>query len=255
MVKDLAVKFLKAKVVHKRIYPHNFFCYKAGYIILPLIGEIQKSKLLAIDSFSIFSFHNKDHANRDGTSTLAWVHEKLETIGIAKSDISQVMLMTHPRCLNFVFNPVSFYFCLNEKEQPIAIISEVNNTFGQTHSYIIHEDDLSPIIQNKVYKAQKEFFVSPFFEREGYYEFRFSYLPKNIAVFINYLKNNAIAFETSVAGKIVDFTPSNALPYVFTTFKTVALTIFQAFILKFRKKLKFRKPPPQLKNSTTVNIK
>ncbi len=255
MVKDLAVKFLKSKVVHKRISPHNFFCYKAGYIILPLIGEIQKSRLFAIDSFNIFSFHNKDHANRDGTSTLAWVYEKLETIGIAKSDVSQVMLMTHPRCLNFVFNPVSFYFCLNEKQQPTAIIAEVNNTFGQTHSYIIHEDDLSPIVQNKVYVAQKEFFVSPFFQREGRYEFRFSYLPKHIAVFIDYFKNDAIAFETSVAGKIVDFTPSNTLPYVLTAFKTVILITLQAFVLKFLKKLKFRKPPPQLQNSTTVNIK
>ena len=255
MVNNLAVKFLKAKVVHKRISPYNFFCYKAGYVILPLIGKIQVPKLFSIDSSNIFSFHNKDHANRDGTSTLAWVYEKLETVGIKKDDVSQVVLMTHPRCFNFVFNPVSFYFCLNEKQQPIAIIAEVNNTFGQTHSYIIHENDLSPIVQSKVYKAQKEFFVSPFFEREGYYEFRFAYLPKNIAVFINYFKNDILVFETSVAGKIVEFTPLNSLPYVFTTFKTVALTLFQAFILKFLKKLKFRRPPTQLKNSTTVNIK
>jgi len=255
MVNNLAVKFLKAKVVHKRTSPYNFFCYKAGYIVLPLIGELQTPRFFSVDSFNIFSFHNKDHANRDGTSTLAWVYEKLETVGIEKDGISQIMLMTHPRCLNFVFNPVSFYFCLNEKEQPIAIIAEVNNTFGQTHSYIIHENDLSPIVQNKVYKAQKEFFVSPFFEREGCYEFRFSYLPKNIAVFINYFKSDILAFETSVAGKIVELTPLNSLPYVLTTFKTVVLTILQAFILKFLKKLKFTRPPVQLKNSTTVNIK
>ncbi len=255
MVNDLKLGFLKAKVIHKRIAPRNFFCYKSGYIIFPLIGNFPLPKLFSVDAFNIFSFYNKDHANRKGTSTLAWAQEKLETVGIKKDAISQIVLMTHPRCLNFVFNPVSFYFCLNEKEQPIAIIAEVNNTFGQTHSYILHEQDFSPIVQNKIYKAQKEFFVSPFFEREGNYEFRFAYSPHNIAICINYFKNDILAFETSVAGKIVEFKPSSALPYLFTTFKTVALTILQAFILKFMKKLKFRKPPIQLTNSTTVNIK
>lgn len=237
------VKFIQAKVFHKRILPHNLFCYKAGYILLPLIGNFQKPKFFSVNKFNAFAFYDKDHAQRDGSSTLEWIYEKLKEVKIEEKAISQVMLMTHPRCFGFVFNPVSFYFCLNESGQPIAVIAEVNNTFSQTHSYVICEESHTSIIANKIYTTQKEFFVSPFFQTDGNYEFRFMYLPHKIAVFINYFRNDKLAFETSVVGNIVEFTPRNALPYVLTTFKTVLLIGVQAFILKFIKKLKFRKPP------------
>jgi DUF1365 family protein len=239
------VKFLQAKVFHKRIYPHNVFCYKAGYISIPLIGNTYKPWFFSFNKWNIFSFYNKDHAQRNGESALEWACEKLSKIGIESDNISQVVLITHPRCFGFVFNPVSFYFCLNKKGKPFVVIAEVNNTFSQTHSYIIHEHNFTPILSNKIYKAEKEFFVSPFFTMEGNYEFRFIYSQNKISVFINYFKDEKLIFETSLIGKIVQFTAKNALPYVFTTFKTAILIGFQAFKLKFVKKLKFRKPKKQ----------
>ena len=247
------VKFFQAKVFHKRITPENVFCYTAGYILLPLLGKLKNPWFFSIDRFNIFSFHNKDHATRKPTPILPWVWEKLAQGKIQENSISQIVLLTHPRCFGFVFNPVSFYFCLNENQHPLAIIAEVNNTFGQTHSYIIHEENLAEIIPNKIYKAQKEFFVSPFFEREGHYQFRFNYTPTKIAVFVDYFKDSKLAFETSLTGSAKEFTFQNAIFYSLTTFKTVILIGFQAIILKFIKKLKFRFPPTKLQNSTTLN--
>lgn len=241
------VRFFQAKVFHKRIDPHNTFCYKAGYILFPLVGKVSKPKFFSIDRFNLFTFYNKDHGYKNGKPTLNWVYEKLQEKGIEKGEVSQIMLLTHPRCFSFVFNPVSFYFCLNQNHKPVAIIAEVNNTFSQTHSYIICEDNFAPINSNKIYKTSKEFFVSPFFQTEGHYEFRFSYLENKpaesrIAVFINYFKEGELAFETSLSGKVVHFTVRNSMPYLFTTFKTVILIGFQAFVLKFIKKLRFRRP-------------
>jgi DUF1365 family protein len=247
------VKFFQAKVFHKRLIPKNVFCYKAGYITLPLIKDCTKPRFFSINKTNIFSFYDKDHGERNGKSTLDWVYKKLNEVGVKASEVREVILLTHPRCFGFVFNPVSFYFCLDAKLQPIVIIAEVNNTFSQTHSYIIHEKDLSHIVQNKIYTTKKEFFVSPFFKVEGHYEFNFSYSEEKIAIFINYFKDGSLAFETSLVGKIVEFTSCNALPYVLTTFKTVILISFQAIILKFIKKLQFRKPPIQTHNKTTVN--
>lgn len=247
------VKFFQGKVFHKRINPYNVFCYKAGYILLPLLETFSKPWFFSINSFNLFSFYNKDHAQRNGSSVLEWVYEKLAEAEIDKNDIHEVMLLTHPRCFGFVFNPVSFHFCLNKNKEPIAIIAEVNNTFSQTHSYIIHNGKTTPIDSNKIYKTPKEFFVSPFFQVEGHYEFRFVYLQNKIAVFVNYFKDEELAFETSLTGQVADFTAKNTLPYVLTTFKTVILIGFQAFILKFIKKLKFRKAPSQSNKKTTIN--
>lgn len=237
------VKLMKAKVFHRRLLPKNIFCYKAGYILIPLISKFKNPQFFSVNKFNIFAFYEKDHAYRNKNPIIDWVFKKLKEVGVSENAISEVVLLTHPRCLGFVFNPVSFYFCFNKEGQPVVVIAEVNNTFGQTYSYIIHEKDFTPIVTNKIYKMEKEFFVSPFFKTEGYYEFRFSYSNDKIAVFINYFKENALAFETSLIGNLVKFTPRNSLPYIFTTFKTVLLVGFQALILKFIKKLKFRRPP------------
>jgi DUF1365 family protein len=242
------VKLMQAKVFHKRTTPQNIFCYKAGYILIPLLGKFKNPKFFAINKFDVFSFYNKDHGKRNNTRAIDWALQMLEYAGIQENTVAEIALLTHPRCLGFVFNPVSFYFCLSSENNLLAVIAEVNNTFGQTHSYIIHEANYTPIVPSKKYTTPKEFFVSPFFQIEGHYEFRFSYTQDKIAVFIDYFTNNLLAFETSLIGNVVEFTPRNALPYVFTTFKTVFLIGIQALILKFIKKLKFRKPPTQTPN-------
>ena len=48
--------------------------------------------------------------------------------------------MTLPRVLGFVFNPVSFWLCYNNEQKLIAVINEVNNTFGETHTYVVKGD-------------------------------------------------------------------------------------------------------------------
>jgi DUF1365 family protein len=256
--KNAVVKLLKGKVFHKRVLPGNVFCYKSCYITLPLIaesvaGERKNPPLFSVNKFNIFSFHDKDHGKRNGEKALDWAFEMLKESGLSKNQISEIILLTHPRCFGFVFNPVSFYFCLNFESNLIAVIAEVNNTFGETHSYVINEENFTPILSNKKYTATKEFFVSPFLQREGYYEFRFSYSENKIAVFIDYFKNEILSFQTSLTGNIEEFTIKNSIPNIFTTFKTVVLIGFQALILIFLKKLKFRRPPKQLNNTFTKN--
>ena len=45
--------------------------------------------------------------------------------------------MAMPRVLGFVFNPISIYFIEDMKGEIRAILYEVNNTFGNRHTYII----------------------------------------------------------------------------------------------------------------------
>ena len=46
------------------------------------------------------------------------------------------MLITMPKVLGYIFNPVSFYLCLDLEKQLRAVIAEVHNTFGEQHSYL-----------------------------------------------------------------------------------------------------------------------
>jgi DUF1365 family protein len=81
-------------------------------------------------------------------------------------------LHTFPRFLGYVFNPVSFWFCHDDKQQLIAIVAEVNNTFGDRHAYLLQEKH-QPLVWGKTLAANKIFYVSPFFDVKGSYTFRF----------------------------------------------------------------------------------
>ena len=82
------------------------------------------------------------------------------------------MLQTFPRVLGFVFNPVSFWYCHDRDGRLIAILAEVNNTFGGTHSYLLHRGGAA-LVDGAELRADKRFHVSPFNEVEGGYRFRF----------------------------------------------------------------------------------
>jgi hypothetical protein len=75
--------------------------------------------------------------------------------------------------LGFVFNPVSFWYCHNAAGELIAVLAEVNNTFGERHNYLLRQADGLPIRDGQVIERDKAFHVSPFMAVAGHYRFRF----------------------------------------------------------------------------------
>ena len=53
------------------------------------------------------------------------------------------------------------------------IVAEVNNTFGGTHSYVLHQQEGATITGDEWLVTPKELYVSPFFKVEGSYRFCF----------------------------------------------------------------------------------
>jgi DUF1365 family protein len=72
-----------------------------------------------------------------------------------------------PRILGAAFNPLSVYFCDAPNGRLQAILYEVNNTFGQRHSYLLPTDG-GPVDQ----VCDKVFYVSPFNTLEMRYRFQ-----------------------------------------------------------------------------------
>ena len=65
--------------------------------------------------------------------------------------------------------------CLeNKNKQTVAVIVEVNNTFKQREIYVLlpKEDD-HYIVNGQTLVSEKKFYVSPFIEISGEYNFRF----------------------------------------------------------------------------------
>ena len=165
-----------AKVFHARHFPKkNSFLYRVFYLLLDLDELEKKSRFLSFEKFNLFSFYSKDHCKHDLEGFTGNPKNWIQSI-LAKENIEakKVMLLCHPRILGYVFNPVSFWFCLDEKEKLIAVLAEVQNTFGEAHSYLVYNLDGSPIDRSQEHFAKKEFHVSPFFERKGNYHFKYN---------------------------------------------------------------------------------
>jgi len=199
-------KMLLGHVMHKRFFERvNQFTYKIYYLILPLsvLKNPPRSKYLKFEKFGLMGFYNKDHGARDGSNLEAWARKLLDKYELSYAD-GEIMLISMPRILGYVFNPISFWYCYDKQQKLRIIICEVNNTFGETHSYICVPDNKVEITRDVVLKGDKLFHVSPFMQRDGQYEFRFNDITDKLALWIDYLDgagNKKLA--TSLSGDIV----------------------------------------------------
>ena len=57
--------------------------------------------------------------------------------------IERVLVLTQPRVLGYVFNPVSFYWCYRADGSLACMVSELNNTFGERLPEVLHGPDLA----------------------------------------------------------------------------------------------------------------
>ena len=159
-------------VMHRRLRPTvHAFVYPVFYVQLPVRHlDAASGALFSIDKPNLMSFQSKDHGPRDGSPLLPWIEGLLASHALPAD--GAIVLQTFPRVLGFVFNPVSFWYCHDQNGQLIAILAEVNNTFGGTHSYLLHRSGAA-LIDGEEMTAEKLFHVSPFNEIEGGYRFRF----------------------------------------------------------------------------------
>lgn len=146
------------------------------------------------------------------------------------------MLITMPRVLGYVFNPVSFYLCFDENKQLRAVINEVHNTFGEQHSYLCAKKDSTAIHSEEWMEAEKLFHVSPFLERIGYYRFRFDIGEEKLGILIDYYdKENNKQLITALTGTLSPLTRKSLAIAFWThplvTLKAISLIHWQAIKL------------------------
>ncbi|MBI2813583.1 MAG: DUF1365 domain-containing protein [Opitutae bacterium] len=82
---------------------------------------------------------------------------------------TRVLLVTLPRVLGYLFNPVSFYFCSDRDGRPVAALAEVTNTFREMKPFV-----LGPATRQGAaftLRTPKYFYVSPFTDMDVAFDF------------------------------------------------------------------------------------
>jgi DUF1365 family protein len=152
-------------LMHARRAPaRHVFRYPVSYWLFDLdeLPELERRlRLFSVNRRNVVSLYDRDHL--DGTMPL-----KRAVIELAgERTIERVLMLTQPRILGYVFNPVSFYWCYRGDGSLACMVAELSNTFGERLPEVLRGPELR-------YEHRKRLHVSPFFGLDQSYEYAFS---------------------------------------------------------------------------------
>jgi cyclopropane-fatty-acyl-phospholipid synthase len=237
------------QVMHARVHPvrHHFrypvYTYAFDLDELPELHR--KVRGFSYNRLNLVSLHDKDYLRGEGS-----IKEKLLRLLTAhgvETGVTRIELLTGARYFNYVFNPVSFYYCYQADGRLRCTVAEVNNTFSEKHVYILDRplDDQKGHVT--LYRHDKEFHVSPFMSREGHYDFRIWEPNSTLRIQLDLFQQGRRMLLTQLTGMARPLTTRNLHRTIrrqpLTAVLTVARIHWQAARLYFQRKLPLHTKP------------
>jgi uncharacterized protein len=244
----------RAKVMHNRLAPkkhrfhYNVFMF---YIDLDEIEQLRKKLwMFSHNRFNFFSLKDNTHLqlpaeNPDKTKS---IRQQITTY-LLENGIqapSRIMLLTNLHVLGYNFNPVSFYYCYDDKDNLICCIAEVGNTFGEMKPYVL---DLNCFDGEKFHlHTTKYFYVSPFIDHDANFDFNLGVPSEKLNIRIDDYKNEERFFISTLTGTKKELNNRRLLWYSvrfpFITLKIITLIHWNALRL-WMKKVPYHKKAAQ----------
>jgi DUF1365 family protein len=250
-------QILRGQTSHCRYLPRpHLFQYRMAWLsfdISELATLNQTVAWFGYNRHSLFSINDKDYAGPGPGSIDDKIRRMLNCNGVHQP-IARIQLITLPKVLGYVFNPVSFYCSYQADGSLAALVAEVRNTFGETHHYVLQPQSCHAIEPIR-FQVPKAFYVSPFFKVDGDYELQLTETPDSIALAIHLRQHNQLVFSADICGRATPLTTRSLtaamlqLPLIVAT---VMLRIhWQAIQLFLGKRLPiFARPEPS--NAATI---
>ena len=240
------------RVQHRRLAPvRNSFRYGFYQLLLDLeeLDELDRRiPFFTNDRPGPVSFRDQDYLD-GGEGDLrhrfrAWVEGQGTELGAG----DRVLLLTQPRVLGYVFNPVSHYYVLAPSGELRFVVAEVNNTFGDRHAYLL--DDLERLGEHGFAASRgKTLHVSPFIGMDDVsYRWRLTEPGERLVVHMDEYEEGEKFFDATLTLERRPLTTATLagalLRYPHVTIRTVALIHWQAFRLWWKRAPFFRRPAP-----------
>jgi uncharacterized protein len=162
-----------------------------------------------------------------------------------------VRLLGNLSALGHCFNPVSFYFCMDDADDRVsAVVAEVTNTpWGERHSYILgandasHEEasaeqtgaEASPLCPRVLAGGfVKQLHVSPFMGMDHRYEWRMTSPAQTLSIHISSVREGRVAFDATLDLRRRELTRGSLCLLAAATLRTLASIYAQAAVLKLK---------------------
>ncbi|WPJ94539.1 DUF1365 domain-containing protein [Coraliomargarita algicola] len=248
-------QLFRGTVTHQRLgptphafsYPATFFCFNLAE--LPTLS--QQATLLGHNQFRPLTIRDRDYLNGNSQS----IEQQLDAY-IPCQHATHTLLISSPRYFGYAFNPVNFHLRMQD-QQLLAVVAEVNNTFGDRHIY-----PLTKLNQKSRYSwtatCPKDFHVSPFNNQHGEYHFTFRIERESISIGVDLYRNDEYIIKTSIQGKAKTLNNATIWRYALvrpfdTALNTMPRILWQAAQIYYRKKLQIYPRPTPNSPHTLIN--
>jgi DUF1365 family protein len=238
------------QVMHHRLRPREHTLrYRVFWMLLDLDELDQMSRSLRFFSrnrFNLMGFHDADHGDGSETPLRVQATRLLERRGV---DIGSgaIRLLTMPRVLGYVFNPISLYYCHRPDGALAAMIYEVTSTFRERRAYVLPVAPEDGRVGRIDQATGKGLYVSPFMDMDMRYAFKGSVPDDRLDLAIDGLDSQGLLIATAMRGRrraLSDralLAAMAAMPLL--TIKVVAAIHWEALKLWLKGVPLTRKPP------------
>jgi len=230
----------ECEVMHHRLEPKvHRFTYRIFMFALDLDeidAVVAATPGFARNRRALYEFRDRDHLTlpeMDGRGSvkehvIAWIAQQ----GVALPHDARITLLTLPRVLGYVFNPVSFYFCTDATGAPLCAVAEVGNTFGEKKPYLLRDADAAGAFR---LVTPKHFYVSPFSALDLAFDFKLQPLGEQLDIHIDDRAGERRVLLSALTGRRVPLTTARlawlTLKYPLITVKVIALIHWHALRL------------------------
>jgi uncharacterized protein len=223
-------------IMHHRLQPKvHRFSYNVFYLWLDLDaidGLAKRLRFFSRNRFNLFSFHDRDHLDLGAGDVKANILRYLGDSGVDTAPIANIRLLTFPRVLGYIFNPVCFYYTFDAEGRPLHAVAEVTNTFHEQKPYILSGSDNEQTFR---LITPKHFYVSPFFALDLNFDFRLRVPGENLEIHIDDRKGDERVLFTALTGRRRPLTDGGllacAVKYPLLTLRVIFLIHWHAFRL------------------------
>lgn len=245
----------RGEVTHRRLRPREHrLRYRVFWLLLDL-AELDAAdatlRLFSRNRFNLLSFHDRDYGDGSEAGLRDQIVRALERHGV-RIESGAIRLLTMPRVLGYVFNPISVYYCHFPDGGLAAVVYEVTSTFRERRAYVLPvrpSDSRRGLIRHS---ADKALHVSPFMGMDMRYEFR-GHAPDDLVdLAIDGLDSEGLLIATALRGDRRALTDGAILRAVaaipFLTAKVIAAIHWEALKLWLKATPVFpapRQSPPQ----------
>jgi DUF1365 family protein len=165
-------------IAHRRLRPKDYAFEHRLMMLYVDLDELQAihegTRLLSCERANLYSFRDADYFPTGTAGGLkcrvaAFLHER----GIGFAADGHVRLLTLPRILGYIFNPISIYFCSDAQNVPLCAIAEVGNTFRESKLFLLPRQPSQAPFGHARFKLRvpKHYYVSPFSSLDVCFDF------------------------------------------------------------------------------------